>query len=116
MLPDTVSDFKRLCLFEFVVKQWGHTFGGKIVYENSIARSDEKSYSLVTYGKSTIFSNCCNDLIFFQFSGMMKKVFLKCANQSCRQSAVHEATLDSQIYKTIFGVPDENKAMSVLNN
>lgn len=63
---DAVGDLKRFCLFQCVKQNWGDHL--RLNYLESLVRLAGGNYIVLTYGKSSVLSLCCKDMVYFEFS------------------------------------------------
>jgi hypothetical protein len=85
MVPDTVPDLKKFCLYQTVKEYFKERLkhgGLELDYLNSISRYDRQAqqYILVFYGQSSIVCHSCHALVYFVFTKQAKTLQAVCCN------------------------------------
>ena len=107
--------FKQNCLVQYILDEWKVQINGqlkkfsqfckftnnlKVEVEDGVSESE--CYSLILYGCQTPVSNCCGQLICFQFIRELSVSKLYCLEPTCRTSLLEIRPINSAIYHTIF--------------
>ena len=110
-----MQPLKQTCLVQYILEEWSSTLNGQLKqFEHSCTYSDSlriggeggsvttEAYSVILYGNHTPISNCCKQLICFQFAKSTRQVSVYCLETTCRRSKLDSRSLNAEIFYTTF--------------
>lgn len=98
---------KQNCLVEFIKQQW-HEAKDKLKTYKYFCQfhASNESYNLVLYGEDTPISQCCKQLVCFQFCKDSGSVKVLCLDPLCHFNPLEQRPISPQIFATIFNTPN----------
>eukprot|EP00347_Sterkiella_histriomuscorum_P023718 403333625 len=103
---------KQNCLLEFIKDAYHNELGNQAKLRQykyfCQCTNNGQAYSLVIYGIDTPITNCCKQLVCFQFCKDVGSLKILCLDPLCQFNPLEQKLLHHQFLDVIFNTPNDN--------
>lgn len=122
-MSDNISQFKRSLMVELIQRSWTGILNGQLKNFETVCKynaemqveigtksEQTECYTLVLFGQNSLISNCCSQLICFQFIKRFARLEVQCLGKDCKFNPLDSVPLDKYFMFACFETKNERKS------